>query len=149
MPSNDASPCASGDTRRRLRPRPAQAASHVDDYLEGAPELIVEVASSSVARDLHEKRRAYLRNGVREYVVWRVHDGALDWFGLEDGDYVPLAPDAAGTIVESRVFPGLRLAVDALLAGHMAEVLAELQAGIRTPKHAEFVAAMRVSRTGA
>ena len=120
-----------------------------DDYLEGAPELIIEVASSSVARDLHEKRRAYLRNGVQEYVVWRVHDGALDWFELEDGNYVPLAPDADGAIVESRVFPGLRLAVDALLAGDMARVLSEQQAGIGTPEHTEFVAAMRVNRTGA
>jgi len=120
-----------------------------DDYVEGAPELIVEIAGSSVARDLHEKRRAYLRNGVREYVVWRVHDGALDWFGREDGDYVPLVPDAAGTIVESRTFPGLRLAVDALLAGEMDRVLAEQQAGIGTPQHAEFVAAMTADRTGA
>lgn len=119
-----------------------------DDYVEGAPELIVEVASSSVARDLHEKRRAYLRNGVREYVVWRVHDGALDWFVLEEGDYVPLAPDAAGSIIESRAFPGLRLAADALLAGDVARVLAEQQAGIGTPAHAEFVAAMTGDRTG-
>lgn len=119
-----------------------------DDYIEGAPELIVEVASSSAAYDLHEKLRAYLRNGVREYVVWRVHDGALDWFVLKDGDYVPLAPDAAGGVIESRVFPGLCLAVDALLAGDVARVLTEQQAGIGTPGHAEFIAAMAAGRAG-
>lgn len=40
-----------------------------DDYIEGAPELIVEVAASSVAIDLHDKKQAYRRNGVKEYLV--------------------------------------------------------------------------------
>ena len=110
-----------------------------DDYVEGAPELIVEIAGSSAARDLHDKLRAYLRNGVQEYLVWRVDEEKLDWFALKDGDYEPLAPDADGGVLHSRVFPGLRLAVDALLAGNVARVLAVLQEGIETPQHAEFV----------
>jgi Uma2 family endonuclease len=40
-------------------------------YIEGAPQLVVEIAISSASYDLHAKRRAYRRNGVREYVVWR------------------------------------------------------------------------------
>jgi Uma2 family endonuclease len=40
-----------------------------DDYLESAPELVVEIASSSASYDLHEKLRVYRRNGVQEYVV--------------------------------------------------------------------------------
>ena len=32
-----------------------------DDYLEGSPELIVEVAASSASYDLHDKREAYRR----------------------------------------------------------------------------------------
>src|SRR6266536_1100721 len=31
-----------------------------DDYIEGAPELIIEVAASSAAYDLHDKQHAYL-----------------------------------------------------------------------------------------
>lgn len=116
-----------------------------DDYVEGAPELIVEVASSSVAYDLHDKLRAYLRNCVREYVVWRVYDGELDWFVLEDGDYVPLAPDTTGGVIHSQEFPGLRLAVDALLAGDVARVLAVLQEGIGTSEHGRFVERLRIS----
>lgn len=48
--------------------------SHIseDDYIEGAPELIAEVAASSAAYDLHDKKRAYRRNGVQEYLVWQV-----------------------------------------------------------------------------
>ena len=40
-------------------------------YIEGAPELIAEVASTSVSRDLHSKLNLYYRQGVREYLVWR------------------------------------------------------------------------------
>lgn len=113
-----------------------------DDYLEGAPELIVEIAASSASYDLHEKMRAYLRNGVQEYIIWRVYDKRVDWFRLINGNYVLLAPDADG-IVHSQVFPGLRLAVSALLTEDLASVLAELQKGIGTPEHAEFVAQLQ------
>ena len=113
-----------------------------DDYVQGAPELIVEIAASSAAIDLHDKLRAYRRNGVREYVVWRARDRRIDWFVLEDGEYRPLSPGRDG-MLESRVFPGLRLAVDALLRGDTARVLAELQHGLRTARHATFVERLR------
>jgi Uma2 family endonuclease len=109
-----------------------------DRYLEGAPELIVEVAASSASYDLHEKLRAYERNGVREYVVWRTEDDELDWFRLRGKKYVRVRPDDKGVIVSS-VFPGLRLNVKALLTGNMKKVLAELQKGLKSKEHAEFV----------
>lgn len=109
-----------------------------DDYLEGVPELVVEVAASSASYDLHEKLRAYRRNGVQEHVVWRVYDKQVDWFHLLDGEYVRLTPDADG-MIHSRVFPGLRLAVAALLTGDLAAVLAEVQKGIGSPEHSAFV----------
>ena len=115
-----------------------------DDYVEGPPELIVEIASSAVAYDLHDKLRAYLRNGVREYVVWRVYDEGLDWFAVKDGDYIPLAADTTGGVIRSEVFPGLRLGVDALLVGDVAQVLAVLQEGIGTAEHVEFVERLRM-----
>jgi Uma2 family endonuclease len=113
-----------------------------DDYIEGAPELIVEIAASSVSYDLHEKLRVYRRNGVQEYVVWRVYDKQLDWFRLTQDEYVPLVPDESG-VVHSQVFPGLRLAVRALLVGDLATVLAELQKGLGTAEHAAFVERLR------
>lgn len=60
-----------------------------DDYVEGPPELIVEVASSSAAYDLHDKLRVYRRNGVLEYIVWQIAEQKLDWFSLQGGNYVP------------------------------------------------------------
>jgi Uma2 family endonuclease len=121
--------------------------SRVDDegYIAGPPELVVEIAASSTAYDLYEKKNAYRRNGVQEYVVWRVYDEALDWFVLEAGRYGMQAPDEQG-FYASRVFPGLRLAGAALLAGDLAAVLAELQAGLQTPAHQAFVAQLAAGR---
>ena len=110
-----------------------------DDYVEGPPELIVEIAASSASIDLHDKLRAYRRNGVQEYLVWRTQEQRIDWFELADGDYRPLPADDAG-VVRSRVFPGLRLAVPALLTGDLATALRALQAGIDTDEHRRFVA---------
>ncbi len=134
-PKNEVQP----DAFLRLEPA-AGGKSRVsaDDYIEGAPELIVEIASSSVSYDLHDKLRAYRRNGVQEYLVWRVNDGAVDWFELHEGRYAALPADAAG-IVRSRVFPGLWLAVAALLDGGLAEVLRILQVGLASAEHAAFV----------
>lgn len=94
-------------------------------YLEGAPQFVVEIAASSASYDLHQKKEAYRRNGVPEYIVWRVFDRAIDWFELRDGVYVLRAPDADG-IIESTRFPGLRLRVPSMLAGDAAGVLAAL-----------------------
>jgi len=94
-------------------------------YLAGPPELIVEVAASSASIDLRDKRRAYCRNGVREYLVWLVAEARLEWFCLEEDDYRLQLPDAQG-VLHSRVFPGLQLPVAPLLDGDTATVLATL-----------------------
>ena len=112
-----------------------------DGYLEGMPELVVEVATSSVSIDLHDKLRAYRRNGVQEYVVWRTQEQRIDWFELADGDYRPLPADDSG-VIRSRVFPGLRLAVAALLNGDLAGPLSELQAGIDSDERRRFAAGL-------
>lgn len=96
-----------------------------DGYLAGPPELIVEVATSSASIDLRDKRRAYCRNGVREYLVWLVAEARLEWFSLEGDEYCAQIPDAEG-VLHSRVFPGLRLPVAPLLSCDTAKVLAAL-----------------------
>lgn len=115
-----------------------QAGTDEDDYISGAPELVVEVAASSVSYDLHSKLHAYRRNGVREYVVWRVLDGAVDWFVLRGAEYVRQEPDESG-VSRSEVFPGLWLRPEALLRGDLAAVLDCLQEGLASPEHDEFV----------
>jgi len=109
-----------------------------DDYIEASPELIIEIAASSAAYDLHDKKRVYRRNGVREYLVWQIFEQKLDWFELREAEYVPIVADANGTI-KSGVFPGLWLAVPEILAGNIPRVLAVLQEGLNSPQHNEFV----------
>ncbi|NER52520.1 MAG: Uma2 family endonuclease [Symploca sp. SIO1A3] len=117
-----------------------------DDYIEGAPELVAEVAASSASIDLHDKKRIYRRNGVQEYIVWRVLEKKLDWFSLEAGEYVLLEPDAAG-VIKSRQFSGLWLAVTALLSGDMVKVLGTLQEGLHSVEHREFVQELAEKRS--
>lgn len=93
-----------------------------EGYLVGPPELVVEVAASSVSYDLHEKADTYRRHGVREYLVWRVEDRAIDWFANRAGRFEPLS--AEGGVIVSEVFDGLRLDVAAALGGDAAAVLA-------------------------
>lgn len=110
-----------------------------DDYIEGAPELIVEVAASSAAYDLNDKLNAYRRNGVQEYIVWQTYENRLDWFILQEGLYVSLMPDEQD-IIRSRVFSGLWLSVEALRQGDRRELLGVLQEGLKTAEHQAFVA---------
>ncbi len=96
-----------------------QARISDDDYVEGAPELVVEIASSSVSIDLHRKLHVYRRNGVREYVVWRVQEQQIDWFVLSEGEFVRSPLDERGLFL-SQVFPGLWLDQAALIKGDLA-----------------------------
>lgn len=118
-----------------------------DDYIEGAPELIVEIAASSAAYDLYDKKRVYQRSGVQEYLIWQVYERRLDWFYLHEDEYDLLQPDANG-ITHSQVFPGLQLDAAALLAGEMARVLGALQAGLSTDEHSVFVAHLQSRTSG-
>jgi Uma2 family endonuclease len=118
-----------------------------DDYIEGAPELVAEVASSSVSYDLGDKLNVYRRNEVREYVVWRVDDQEVDWFVLREGRFSPLLPGPDG-ILRSEVFPGLWLDPAALVRGDSARVHAVVQQGLASPEHAEFLVRLQPPQEG-
>ncbi|GAP98305.1 Uma2 family endonuclease [Leptolyngbya sp. NIES-2104] len=113
-----------------------------DDYLTGAPELVIEVAASSVAIDTGTKKRVYRRNGVQEYIIWQSYERRLDWFQLVEGEYQTLSLDETG-IIRSQVFPGLWLNVAAILNGDMIAVLETVQAGIQSPEHQMFVQSLQ------
>ena len=109
-----------------------------DDYVVGAPELIVEISHNSASYDLHDKLNVYRRNGVSEYVIWRVEDTILDWFVLRNGTYERLLP-AGDNTYRSTVFPGLWLDPQALLTGDSAKVVVTVQRGMASAEHAAFV----------
>lgn len=101
-----------------------------DGYITGAPELIAEIAASTVSYDLHSKKNAYESNGVKEYLVWRTIDREIDWFILENSKYRILEPNSSG-IICSQEFTGLWLNVEAMLRHDMSEVLKTLQVGLQ------------------
>ena len=118
--------------------RGGQTRTGEDDYVEGAPELIVEISASSASYDLYEKKNAYRRNGVCEYVVVLTEEQRVLWFVLRDGQFVELPADSSG-VFRSELFLGLWLNGPALLAGNLAQILSVLQQGLASPEHVAFV----------
>ncbi len=116
-----------------------------DGYIEGAPDLVAEVAASSASYDVGKKLGAYAANGVREYVVWRVLDREIDWYVNRGGQFERITPRADGTL-RSEVFPGLWLDPAALMRGDVNAVLALGQQGLNSAEHAEFVARLERDR---
>ncbi len=123
----------------RLLPEVGGQSKSGDEFPSGAPELAAEVASSSVAYDLHQKLNLYREAGVQEYLVVVVRKPAIHWFRRVNANYEPLNPNDAG-VIRSQVFPGLWLNSVALLKDDMNAVMATLQEGLRSAEHAEFVA---------
>lgn len=125
-----------------------------NDYVAGPPELIVEIAASSAAYDLHTKKQVYARDGVQEYIAVQVYEQRVDWFALREGVYETLTPEeATGTTaaadatragcLKSEGFPGLWLCPAALWEGDIARLLACLQEGLASSEHKTFVAQLR------
>lgn len=115
-----------------------------DDFIDGPPELVVEISNTSASRDMGARLEAYQDDGVKDYLVWRTGVETVDWFVLRRRKYVSLTPGADG-VVKSETFPGLWLDVPALLAKDMAKALATLQQGLASSEHAAFVAKLRAT----
>lgn len=109
-----------------------------EGYLRGGPELVVEVALSSAAIDLHKKRLEYEQAGVREYVVALVEQKEVRWFARGRSGLSAMKPRDG--VFQSRVFPGLWLDPAALFDRAPRKLLDPLRAGLATPAHAAFVA---------
>ncbi len=112
-----------------------------EKYVEGAPELIVEVSFSAASIDLHQKLELYQKAGVQEYAVVVLKSEEIRWHRLVDGRYQTVPPDGQG-VFRSQVFPGLWLDGPALLRLDSTNVLARLQTGIESAEHRAFVHAL-------
>jgi Uma2 family endonuclease len=125
------------DLEMRILPEyGGQSRDTVDEYVEGPPELMAEIAPSSRAIDMHAKRDDYERAGVVEYVVLCVQERELHWFHLQSGK--PIRPNRQG-VYRSRVFPGLWIDGPALLARNSSQLIAVVQQGLASREHAAFV----------
>jgi hypothetical protein len=63
----------------------------------------------------------------------------LEWWGLVQGEYRLLEPDASTGLLRSEVFPGLWLDPEALRQRDTARVLEVVREGVESVEHAEFV----------
>jgi Uma2 family endonuclease len=113
-----------------------QSKTSPQDYVVGAPELVIEISHSTRSLDMNSKKHEYARNGVREYIVWTLSDNALHWFDLAAGDGLSPGPDG---VMRVRTFPGLWIDTAALLAKDYKRFVATLQQGLTTPEHSAFV----------
>ena len=120
--------------------------SRGEPYRRPAPELVAGWRSVALRYDVRVKRRIYRRNGVREYLIWRVEDRVIDWFYLTRMTTSPCRLIRKGSC--EAAFPGLWLAVQALLEGDLATVLAALQNGLQSAGHIAFVKQLQQELSG-
>jgi Uma2 family endonuclease len=131
------------DLYLRILPEHGGQSTTTDDYVDGAPEFVAEIALSSRSIDLHAKRDDYTRHGVLEYLVVSLREQHLRWFDLRTGQELSLDSDG---ICRVRTFPGLWIDSAALLRRDFLALMAALQKGIATPQHAEFVARLAAAK---
>lgn len=105
-------------------------------YLAGPPELVIEIAHSSVAIDLHEKKDDYQRNHIVEYLVFCVEEEQIHWFDLSKGKSNRLPSDG---VLRSKAFPGLWIDTAALFRSDLKRLLRILKKGLASPEHGRFV----------
>lgn len=83
--------------------------------------------------------------GFRRGLAVLLHEREIRWHVLDGDAYRVLPPDAE-VLLRSRIFPGLWLDGQALLAGDMAMVLKRLQDGLQSPEHRQFVERLAATR---
>ncbi len=122
--------------------RAGQSRLDEQGYVAGGPELVAEVAGGRTDAVLRAKKTTYRQAGIREYILWHVEDGEVEWFSLNGSRYVRLRAGRDG-IHRSVVFPGLWLDAAALVRYDGPEVMRVLNLGLVSPEHAAFVACLR------
>lgn len=88
--------------------------SKLDDYgCHGAPDLIVEIVSPNNSKyDVDTKFRLYQEAGVMEYWLVEPELKTVLVYRLQNGIYVGSKPFSEGEIIESPLFPEMKIEVD-------------------------------------
>ena len=76
-------------------------------YVEGVPDIVVEILSSDRSHDLVRKRQIYAEAGVREYWILDPRHDTVTLLELRGGVYVARAALAAGDTLTTPLLPGL------------------------------------------
>jgi Uma2 family endonuclease len=130
------------DVGMRILPDYGGRSRTVRNYVEGPPELLIEVSHSTRRLDMNRKRADYERAGVLEYFVICTEERELHWFNFQTSR--PLRPGRAG-VYRSRAFPGLWIDGPALLDLNSARLVEVVQQGIASPEHAAFVRGLELA----
>jgi Uma2 family endonuclease len=121
-----------------------QARLDEEEYVVGPPELLAEVAHSTRAMAMNQKRQDYEQAGVREYLVLCVEEQELRWFDFAAGDEIRANRQG---VWRSRVFPGLWLDGAALLARDGPGLGRVMRQGRASREHAAFVKRLERARS--
>ena len=78
-------------------------------WVEGAPDIVVEILSTDRNRDLVRKRRIYAEAGVLEYWPVDPRNDTVTQLELQEGDYVERAVLGSDDTLTTPLLPGLSI----------------------------------------
>jgi Uma2 family endonuclease len=112
-----------------------------EDFIVGAPELIIEIANSTMAVDLGDKKRGYEASGVLEYCVVLGLKKVAKWYVRDNGEFVEKTLSRG--VLQSQTFPGLWLDTQALFKGDVPQLMGTLKQGMKSLRFKTFLASER------
>ena len=86
------------------------------NYLDGVPDLVVEVLSTDRRRDLALKRTWYAEAGIPEYWIIDPYNDSLAVLELSGAEYVDRAMLGTDDVLTTPMMPGFELALERLFA---------------------------------
>ena len=85
----------------------------------GAPDLVAEIVSpGNTKKDLKYKFSLYEEAGVKEYWIIQPTNQTVSVFVLDNGKYRGLAPIVEGDILQSAIFPNLKIDTAEIFHNH-------------------------------
>ncbi len=78
-------------------------------WVEGVPDIVVEILSTDRNHDLVFKRRIYSESGVREYWIFDPHNDTVLPLELRDGEYTERPTLTAADTLTTPLLPGLSI----------------------------------------
>jgi len=88
-----------------------------EDYVEGAPDLVMEILSpSNWLYDRREKKQVYQEGGVAEYWIVDPRTKNIEVYQLEGGAYLLIGQYGAGETAPSPGIAGFEVVVDEIFA---------------------------------
>jgi len=84
-----------------------------DQGCNGAPDLIVEILSPNNSKhDVHTKFNLYEESGVKEYWMVEPVERMVLVYTLQNNKYIGLKPFTEGEIIQSPLFPDMKIEVE-------------------------------------